>query len=119
MLRDDGIGRSDTLVFNLKGGVMDTKVLKSLIISSLLLFSLALPVGSRPGARASAPTAPAVDVLGFLPQSDALTFVDVRRLLNETLPRIFGGDAAKLAQVNADVDKLKLRTGIDARSFDR
>lgn len=46
-------------------------------------------------------------------------FVDVRRLLNETLPRIFGGDAAKLAQVNAEVDKLKTRTGIDVRSFDR
>ena len=98
---------------------MNTKVLKSLIVSSLLLFSLALPVGSRPVARGFAPPAPLGDLMAFVPQSDALMLVDVRRLLNETLPRIFGGDAAKLAQVNADVDKLKARTGIDARSFDR
>jgi hypothetical protein len=40
-------------------------------------------------------------------------------MLNETMPRILGGDAAKLAQANADVDKFKTRTGIDLHSFDR
>jgi hypothetical protein len=45
--------------------------------------------------------------------------VDVRRLLNETMPRILAGDAAKLAQANAEVDKFKTRTGIDLRNFDR
>ena len=40
-------------------------------------------------------------------------------MLTETMPRIFGGDAAKLAQANADIDNFKTKTGVDFRSFDR
>jgi hypothetical protein len=40
-------------------------------------------------------------------------------LLNETMPRVLAGDAAKLAQANAEIDKFKTRTGIDPRAFDR
>lgn len=54
-----------------------------------------------------------------LPASDAVMFVDVRRLLTEAMPRALAGDAAKLAQVNAEIDNFKARTGIDARAFDR
>jgi hypothetical protein len=54
-----------------------------------------------------------------LPASDAVVFVDVRRLLTEALPRALVSDAAKLAQVNAEIDNFKARTGIDARSFER
>ena len=54
-----------------------------------------------------------------LPESDAVIFVDVRRLLNEVVPTIFAGNPTKLAQANAQTDKLKLQTGIDARSFER
>lgn len=53
-----------------------------------------------------------------LPASDAVMFVDVKRLLNEALPKAFAGDAAKLAQANADIDNFKTRTGLDARAFD-
>jgi hypothetical protein len=45
--------------------------------------------------------------------------IDVRRLLNETMPQILGGDKEKLAQANAEIDKFKSRTGIDPRAFDR
>lgn len=54
-----------------------------------------------------------------LPASDAVVFVDMRRLLTEAMPRALAGDGAKLAEVNADLDEFKMRTGIDARSFDR
>ncbi len=58
-------------------------------------------------------------ILNFVPASDGLVLVDVERLLNEVLPRVFAGDPAKLAQANADIEKFKARTGIDPRSFDR
>lgn len=94
----------------------------SLALVTLLLFSAVLSPVMQPGAEASsaAPTSPAAaDAMTFLPSSDALVLVDVRRLLNETLPRIFANDAAKLMQANAEIDKFKARTGIDPRSFDR
>jgi hypothetical protein len=53
-----------------------------------------------------------------LPASDALLTLDVRRLLTEVVPRALAGDTARLAQVTADVEEFKARTGIDARDFD-
>lgn len=54
-----------------------------------------------------------------LPASDALLAVDLEKLFKEVLPRALAGDSARLAQVNADVDAFKTRTGLDARAFDR
>lgn len=59
------------------------------------------------------------DPLMSLPPSDGVITVDVVRLLNEMLPRVLADDAAKLARVNANIDKIKARTGIDVRAFDR
>ena len=64
------------------------------------------------------PPAPA-NVASYLPASDAIAVVDVKRMLNETMPGILGGDAAKMADANAEVDKFKTRTGVDLRSIDR
>lgn len=54
-----------------------------------------------------------------LPASDAVVFVDLKRLISEAIPRALAGDAAKLAEVNADIEQFRTRTGIDARAFDR
>jgi hypothetical protein len=54
-----------------------------------------------------------------LPASDALLAVDLEKLFKEVMPRALAGDAARLAQVNADVDAFKTRTGLDARAFER
>jgi hypothetical protein len=67
----------------------------------------------------TANSAPPADLFSYLPVSDGIAIVDVRRLLNETMPRILSGDPGKLAQANADIDKFKTRTGIDPRAFDR
>lgn len=58
-------------------------------------------------------------IFAFVPASDGIVVVDTNRLLNETLPRVFAGDNAKLAQINSELDKFKMQTGIDPRSFDR
>jgi len=97
---------------------------KKIVASSLTLASfiltLAFALGSGSFAHPTAANAiAAADALSYLPASDAIALIDVRRLLNQTLPRILVQDPAKLAQANAEVEKFKARTGIDPRSFDR
>ena len=83
----------------------------------ILAFSAALAqstANAQPASRAKTP-----DIFSFVPASDGVVVVDANRLLNETLPRVFAGDAAKLAQINSELDKFKTDTGIDARAFER
>src|SRR5437763_10195087 len=102
----------------------DSLVNKKIVASSLTLasFLVTLVFVFVSASLAHAPfanTAMVADALSYLPASDAIALIDVRRLLNQTLPRILAQDPAKLAQANAEVEKFKARTGIDPRSFDR
>lgn len=99
---------------------MKNQVLRSSVAFVLFLMTVFSGLDSGTPGRASANTAapPVVD-LSYLPTSDAVTLIDVRRLLNETMPSVLGSDQAKLATANAEIDKLKTRTGVDLRSFDR
>lgn len=74
---------------------------------------------TRATGGAAITAAGAQDPLIMLPASDAVVTADVRRVLNDALPRAFSSDAAKLAQVNADIDRFKTRTGVDLRSIER
>jgi hypothetical protein len=56
--------------------------------------------------------------LSLLPPSDFVAFVNVKRLLNEAAPKVLADNPAKLTQFNAEIDKFKTQTGIDARSFE-
>lgn len=93
---------------------------KKVATSSIVFASLLIVIGASAllGQRQRAGAA-SVDVASYLPASDGIAVIDVKRMLNETMPSILGSDPAKLAQANADIDKFKTRTGIDARSFDR
>jgi hypothetical protein len=75
---------------------------------ALLFTLLAASAAQAQSAAASLP----------LPASDAVLTLDVRTLFAEVIPRSLASDKTKLAQVNADVDEFKARTGIDAREFD-
>ena len=99
---------------------MNKKVLVSSIALAIVLVILCSGFGSGSTQRrpATNPAQP-VDAFSYLPASDGIALIDVRRLMNETMPRILAGDPAKLAQANADIDKFKTRTGIDPRAFDR
>jgi hypothetical protein len=92
--------------------IFTTAVAVAIVISTIVVpMSLAQTRGTRAVA--------ADDTLNFLPASDGVMVIDVRRLLNETLPRVFAGDNAKLAQVNAEIDKFKTQTGVDPRALNR
>jgi hypothetical protein len=86
-----------------------------LALLGVIGFSSALVGQRRPAAAKPAASRDA----SYLPASDAIAVVDVKRMLKETMPSILGGDAAKLAQANAEIDKFRTKTGVDIRSFER
>ncbi len=57
-------------------------------------------------------------LLAALPASDAVAFVDVKRILNDALPVILASDPKRLAQVHAQLDKFKQQTSLDPRQFE-
>ena len=96
---------------------MNQKIVIASVTFALLLivFLSSALVGQRQGTTAATTS----DAADYLPVSDAVAIIDVKRLLNETMPSILGNDPAKLAQANAETEKFKTRTGIDPRSFNR
>jgi hypothetical protein len=96
---------------------------KKQILSGLIAISvvaaMGVVLGSSTAKAQRQPQSQTAEVFDFVPASDGVVVVDVKRLMNETLPRVFAGDATKLAQVNSELDKFKAQTGIDARQFDR
>src|SRR5439155_21378254 len=101
--------------------MVKTKTAVSLALGALMIsagvFVSSSVAGQRQRTRTNAAT-PA-DVSSYVPASDAIALVNVKRMLNETMPSILGSDPAKLSQANAEVDKFKARTGVDLRTFDR
>jgi hypothetical protein len=95
-------------------------ILQKLINTSSLIVLLLLISATVVTAQGRKPvTPPASSITSYLPASDVVAIVDVKRMLNETMPSILGGDPAKLAQANAEVDKFKTKTGVDLRSINR
>jgi len=60
-----------------------------------------------------------IDTMALLPASDAVAYVDVKRLLTETIPNVLAADPTKLAKFNAEIEKIRAKTGFDVRSFER
>lgn len=55
----------------------------------------------------------------LLPQSDGVLTLDVQRLLNEAAPQILSGKPQMLADINAKINELRDKTGLDARQFEQ
>ena len=96
-----------------------TRFFGSLVIVALVVATSAAICAQRAKSGRAVPRTAASDIFAFVPKSDGIVVVDVNRLLNETLPNVFAGDSAKLAQINSEIDKFKTQTGIDARTFTR
>jgi hypothetical protein len=88
------------------------------IISGVTIITLVSSLtfgGQRQKTTATAPS----NIASYLPASDAIAIVDVKRMLNETMPSILGSDQAKLDQAKAEIDKFKTKTGVDLYQFNR
>src|SRR5215213_3580346 len=92
--------------------VVKTRLLTVAIVF-VALFQLEAAAQTR--SRNTAPAAPTL--MASLPESDAVAQVKVKQLLSEAMPRMFANNPAKLAEVNASIDKFKDRTGLDPRMF--
>lgn len=57
------------------------------------------------------------ELAGLLPASDIIVNLDAQKLLNTALPQIFSADAETLTKINAQIDEIKNKTGLDARQF--
>ena len=98
---------------------MKRKLFGSLTIVALVVATTVTVCAQQRKSRRSPAQTAATDIFAFVPKSDGIVVVDVRRLLNETLPSVFAGDSARLAQINSEIDKFKIQTGIDAHTFTR
>jgi hypothetical protein len=58
-------------------------------------------------------------LLTSLPPSDAVALINVKRVLDEALPKLLAENPAKLTEVNDELAKFKTQTGLDPRSFDQ
>ncbi len=96
---------------------MNQRLNRVILAALLMLFGISLSATRPVDAQSTKPAGP--DAFSFLPQSDGIVVVDMRRLMDDTLPRVFATNSEKLTQVNTDLDKFKAKTGIDPRSFDR
>jgi hypothetical protein len=88
------------------------------IVSGVTIISLVSSLTFGGQRQKTTPAAPS-NIASYLPASDAIAIVDVKRMLSETMPSILGSDQAKLAQANAEIDKFKTKTGVDLRQFNR
>ena len=93
---------------------MKSKLLNFAVILLVLAGGL-LNAQAQTRKRNSAPAASGL--MASLPESDAVAHVKVKQLVNEAMPRIFASNPAKLSEINAQIDRLKDRTGLDMRMF--
>lgn len=91
---------------------------------AIILVAIALRcplVGSAQRTRSAPQTRPASspNLLAALPQSDAVGLVKIQLVLGDTLPKMLAQNPAKLNEVSSEIEKLKTKTGLDARAFDQ
>jgi hypothetical protein len=86
---------------------------------AIVFVALLLQIDGQAQTRSRNTAAPAASLMSALPESDAVAQVKVKQLLNEAMPRILANNPAKLAEVNANIDRFKDRTGLDPRMFEQ
>jgi hypothetical protein len=113
-----GLTAHPQIIFDREAKFVNQKKFNPLLVLALLMvFGVSLTATQPADAGQRKQAAP--DAFTFLPQSDGVLVVDVRRLMNETLPQVLATNTEKLTQINADIDQFKAKTGVDPRAFDR
>jgi hypothetical protein len=88
----------------------------AVVVTSLTITALFNYRGRTPAAPT--PPAAAAELLGLLPASDGIAYVDGQRAVSEILPRVFANQSNSLARINQEMDKFRDDTGTDPRQFD-
>jgi hypothetical protein len=87
----------------------------SLFAAALLLTSAMFVSGDTKNVSAQTGS----DLISQLPASDAVATMNLKRLLNDVMPQLLASQPAKLAELNAKIDEIKAKTGIDPRQFEQ
>ncbi len=67
----------------------------------------------------SAQTKPKNQLAALLPTSDGVVTLDVQRILNEAAPQVLANKPLMLGNINAKIDEIRDKTGLDARQFEQ
>ena len=95
-------------------------VVKRTFLNLAIVFvALSSSVLIQAQSRARSTATPPATLMTSLPESDAVAHVKVKQLLSEAMPQILANNPAKLAEVNASIDKFKDKTGLDPRMFEQ
>jgi hypothetical protein len=62
---------------------------------------------------------PAATLLSSLPPSDAVALINVKRVLDEALPKLLAENPTQLTNATTELANFKAQTGLDPRSFDQ
>lgn len=82
----------------------------------LVLLMLVLPLDAA--AQTGVPALP-YDPMMALPESEVVVTLDVKRILQEAVPRLLGQAPVARARFEAELEKLRAQTGFDVRGVER
>lgn len=94
---------------------MKTKIVVIFIALAFVLSAVAVAFADDKSGKNSKQT---TQLVALLPQSDGVSAVDLKRLMNEALPQILSADKAKFDKLMAVVEDVKAKTGLDLMQFD-
>ena len=95
---------------------MNKKICASFLALAILLAAVSL-IGSQPARTATAAAPAASSTLAALPASDTIVFIDMKRLLSDTLPAYLASNPALLAKVNTQLDQFREKNKFDLRAI--
>ena len=98
---------------------MKIKTLATNLTLALAVLITWTVTGSAQRRRPATTTKPKPSLLLTLPQSDAVALIDVRQLLDQVIPKVFAANSEKLAEANAEIEKFRIKTGLNLRSCDQ
>ena len=91
---------------------------KRCVLLITLLLAAAINVGLVSAQTTSSAPAATSDPMDALPASDVVVFANVRRILNDAIPRLLAKDPATLAKLMGVANEAKTKTGINILAID-
>jgi hypothetical protein len=90
---------------------MKNKIFALFVLTAFILSAVALIFADTKTSKTNN------ELVGLLPASDMVVTLDAQRLFNQALPQVLSANQEMLAEINAHIDTLKSKTGLDARQF--
>jgi hypothetical protein len=92
---------------------MKSRIFVFLIIAAFIFSAIAFAFSANASAKNAG------ELAALLPASDMVASFDAQKTFNTALPQILAANPEKLAEINAKIDEIKTKTGLDARQFEQ